>query len=1151
LEFNKLRLTGFKSFADPTELVIQQGLTGIVGPNGCGKSNLLEALRWVMGESSYKSMRASGMEDVIFAGSANRPGRNMAEVVVVLDNAKRTAPSAFNDADIIEISRRIEHEAGSAYRINGKDARARDVQLLFADASTGARSPALVRQGQISEIISAKPAARRRILEEAAGITGLHTRRHEAQLRLNAAETNLTRLEDVTGQLETQLAGLKRQARQANRYKKIAGEIRKAESILLYLRWREAAKAAEEAQIELDDQRRVLGTRTQAASQALRAQTEAADALPELREKETIAASALQRLNVERDSLELEEKRAQQRRDELQTRLDQTNHDLSRERDLIRDTAEILEKLTTEERDLKSSDAGSKDAAQDAQDKLTLVTAALKEHESALDEASQSMAQLKARQTSLERIMNEQMARAERLKAQLSDVDQELISKTQYQQTSDHVQADSKFKQVEADVASAEVTVLDAEQALKEAREKEGEAREDFETKQRGAQQLHTEIRTLSKLLNVNENDLWPPVIDALNVAAGWEVALGAALGEDLNVPLDDAAPIHWDRLAEYSDATQLPGGAVSLSKHVQAPPALQRRLQHIGIVFQAEGKRLQAELKPGQRLVSREGDLWRWDGYTAAADAPTAAARRLAERNRLGELEIQAQAADSLAQAAQQVFETVHAGVQEAQNHEQEQRTIWRQTHDALGTARAEQVQLERALSERAARIAALKEARARLGTDLGEAELNFEAAKLEFETLNGSAPVDSDLEQLRQNVEEHRAAVSQARAAYDGLAREAEMRQTRLAAIDTERSSWQARAQNAQAQISTLQNRVETLNQERENLQRLPDELAEKHKRLLDALGEAEDVRKQAADRLVEAETKLNEFTKTARASEAELAETREAVARIDALLEAAREREEDFAANISETLGLEPEEVPATAEFDASGDLPSSEETEVRLDKWRAERERLGAVNLRAEEETVELTEQLDGLLHERDDLVKAIARLRHGIGSLNREGRERLLAAFDTVNENFQQLFTNLFGGGEAKLELIEADDPLEAGLEIFARPPGKRLQALSLLSGGEQALTALSLIFAVFLTNPSPICVLDEVDAPLDDANVQRFCNLMDEMTKTTDTRYLIITHHALTMSRMNRLFGVTMGERGVSQLVSVDLETAERFREVG
>lgn len=1151
MEFNKLRLTGFKSFADPTELVIQQGLTGIVGPNGCGKSNLLEALRWVMGESSYKNMRATGMEDVIFAGSANRPGRNMAEVVVVLDNAKRTAPAAFNDADILEISRRIEHEAGSAYRINGKDARARDVQLLFADASTGARSPALVRQGQISEIISAKPAARRRILEEAAGITGLHTRRHEAQLRLNAAETNLTRLEDVTGQLETQLAGLKRQARQANRYKKISGEIRKAESILLYLRWAEAAKSAKEAQGELEDQRRILGTRTQAASQALRAQSEAADGLPELREKETIAAAVLQRLNVERDSLELEEKRAQQRRDELQTRLNQTNHDLTRERELIRDTAEILEKLTVEERGLHSSDAGSEDAATEAQDKLAIVTAALKESEAALDEASQSMAQLKARQTSLERTVNEQTARTERLKAQLSDVDQELASKTQDQQSVGDTQANDRFQQAEADVAHADASVLEAEQALIETREKESVARDDFEEKQRAAQQLHTEIRTLSKLLDVNENDLWPPVIDALNVTAGWEVALGAALGEDLNVPLDDAAPVHWDRLADYSEPAQLPGGVVALSEYVQAPPALQRRLQHIGIVSQAEGKSLQADLKPGQRLVSSEGDLWRWDGYTAAADAPTAAARRLAERNRLGELETQAQVANDAAQASQLVFETIHAGVQDAQTHEQEQRILWRKAHDALGTARDQQVQLERALSERAARIAALKEAQTRLGTELGEAENNFQSAKQELETLNISAPVDIDLEQLRQNVEEHRAGASQARAAYDGLARETEMRQTRLAAIESERTSWQTRAQNAQAQISTLQDRVETLDQERENLQRLPDELAEKHKRLLDALGDAEGARKLAADRLAEAETKLNELTKTARAREEELTETREAVARVDALLEAARARETDFAANISETLDLKPEDVPQSAEFDASGDLPSSEDTEARLDKWRAERERLGAVNLRAEEETVELTEQLDSLIHERDDLIKAIARLRQGINSLNHEGRGRLLAAFDKVNENFQQLFTTLFGGGEAKLELIEADDPLEAGLEIFARPPGKRRQPLSLLSGGEQALTAMSLIFAVFLTNPSPICVLDEVDAPLDDANVQRFCNLMDEMTKTTDTRYLVITHHPLTMSRMNRLFGVTMGERGVSQLVSVDLETAEQFRETG
>lgn len=1151
MEFSKLRLSGFKSFADPTELIIEPGLTGVVGPNGCGKSNLLEALRWVMGENSYKSMRGSGMEDVIFAGSSNRPSRNMAEVTVFLGNEARTAPAAFNDADQLEITRRIEHEAGSAYRINGKDVRARDVQLLFADASTGSRSPALVRQGQIGEIISAKPAARRRILEEAAGITGLHTRRHEAQLRLNGAETNLTRLEDVMGQLESQLGSLKRQARQAKRYKKIAGEIRKAEAVLLYLRWIEAAEASADALKQLEDDRRELGGRTQAAAQALRMQNEAAEALPDLRERETIAAAALQRLSVESDRLEMEEKRAQARMNELETRQKQTSGDQSRERENIEETQRFLEKLASEEKELIAADSDTAQSAKAAEEKLKQASTTLQESEKVLDDASQSIAQLKARQAALERSKSEQIQKLEQLTQRLGTTEAELAQAEQENVTAQDETAAQDLGNAEQSVAANEQAVAAAEQAVRQARTGESSAREDFDAKNLKVQQLQTEIRTLTKVLNVRENDLWPPVIDAVTVKAGWEAAFGAALGDDLDVPLDDAAPVHWDRLPDYDTDGTLPDGVTPLSDLVQAPDALKRRLSMIGIVEAGDGKRMQPDLKPGQRLVSRDGDLWRWDGYTAAADAPTAAAQRLAERNRLSELEGQLSGLQSGADQARTVLESASETLQKAQTAETEQRAAWRQAIDVLEQVRADQMTHERKRHENATRLTALKDTHERLTGELKEARAQLETALGELETLAASMPAESDLDELRRIVGEHRVALSQARADHDGRAHERRLRQARLDTISSERQSWAARAEKSQSHIATLEARLEELQTEITKLQALPGTIAEQRKTLLDALGDKEKTRNDAADLLAKAETSLKERTGEARASEAALAETREAVARMEARLEAARERETETIGAISESLNLKPEEVPASAEFDAEGDLPSAEETEVRLDKWRAERERLGAVNLRAEQEAEELTEEFEHLGRERDDLVQAISKLRQGISSLNKEGRIRLLEAFETVNSNFERLFTHLFGGGAARLELIEADDPLEAGLEIMARPPGKRLQSLSLLSGGEQALTAMALIFAVFLTNPSPICVLDEVDAPLDDANVQRFCNLLEEMQRTTDTRYLIITHHALTMSRMSRLFGVTMGERGVSQLVSVDLETAEQYREAG
>ncbi len=1150
MEFKRLRLSGFKSFVEPTELVIENGLTGVVGPNGCGKSNLLEALRWVMGESSYKNMRGSGMDDVIFSGSAGRPGRNMAEVTVVLDNSERTAPAEINNADTLEVSRRIEREAGSAYRINGKDVRARDVQLLFADASTGARSPALVRQGQIGELISAKPQSRRKILEEAAGITGLHTRRHEAELRLKAAETNLTRLDDVVGQIEAQLSNLKRQARQASRYKAISGDIRSAEAIQLHLRWTDAAEAVTAEQTALNEVTSALGEHTRAASEATRAQEEAAGVLPKLRDEEITAAAIVQRLNVERESLEAEESRAKARKDELERRRDQIGQDLDREREAIAETGNILGRLDAEEGELNTASAGDDQLRGEAETSLKAAEAALREQEAATDEASQASASLRAKRASLESAVADQTRRVERLQSQLEAIDRDLAELgVDNEAAAEITRLTAMVEETTGLLADAEAAMEAAESAVGEARTAEQDRRGELDDLEREAQKLSTEVGTLSKLLSVADSELWPPLIDSVTVEPGCETALGAALGDDLDVPTDEAAPIHWQELPPLDDDTPLPDGATPLSDVVNAPAALTRRLRQIGIVDAAKGKALQSALKPGQRLVSKDGDLWRWDGLVAAADAPTAAAQRLAQRNRLSDLEVESKEASAKAQDARDAFNTSREATKAAVAREEELRGAWRQVNRKLGELRDSLSKAERAASEATARHAALNDSRTRVEGDLAETREALETAEKERGELPPGDEIEAKLQGLREQVSECRATYSDARARHDGLAREIAARTDRLAMIRDERAAWAERTKNAEGHIETLEGRSREAVEELEAMADLPAQWEERRGKLFSALSDAEARRQRAADALAEAEAKLAACDAAARAAQNVLSESRENRARIEARLEAARERLDEMTARIDEVLHCKPEQVLGQTGLADDAKLPALEDVERKLEKLRAERERLGGVNLRAEEEAAELTEQLEGLVTERDDLIKAIHRLRQGIASLNKEGRERLLAAFDTVNENFSRLFTHLFGGGKAELQLTESDDPLEAGLEIMARPPGKRTQVMSLLSGGEQALTAMSLIFAVFLTNPSPICVLDEVDAPLDDANVERFCNLLDEMARTTDTRFLVITHHPFTMARMNRLFGVTMAERGVSQLVSVDLATAEQIRE--
>lgn len=1147
MKFERLRLLGFKSFCEPTDFLIQPGLTGVVGPNGCGKSNLVEALRWVMGENSYKNMRASGMDDVIFSGGGSRAARNFAEVGLVLDNSDRLAPAAFNDADTIEVTRRIEREQGSTYRVNGKEVRARDVQLLFADAATGARSPSLVRQGQIGEIISAKPQARRRILEDAAGVAGLHTRRHEAELRLNAASENLTRLEDVLKQVESQGDSLRRQARQAARYREVAAKIRQNEALVALVSYQIAADTLRDAAARLEADIANVQARTLEQAESAKHQAIAAHELPRLRDQEAEAGAAVHRLVAARQSLEADEARAKQRITELARQIEQFMRDLERERALIEDASEAAERLEEERAELIGADGSDGEREAEARARLEEIEAALAETEAALSDSQQQLAGVNARRAAIESALRDENQRVARFEAELTRLDTEFsLIAGQGGGAEEAARLSEAFDMAVEAAGAADEAAQMAEEAHREAREAENVARLPVEQAALKAQRLETEVRTLENLLQSASGGLWAPVVESMTVEKGYETALGAALGDDLDASAETSAPAHWALTPDAGDPP-LPPGVRPLGAMVQAPPALRRRLAQIGVVLRAEGESLRKLLKPGQRLVSKDGDLWRWDGFTQAAEAPTPAARRLAEKNRLADLRAEADRARAEAEALAEEYESAREGARHAGMAESAARDAQRRARVALEEARERHNAAERRLAQIGQRLSALQEAKAQTLANRDEAAQKRDSLAAQLDQLEEPASLAGALESLRARAMVERAQASEARAALTSLHNEASARASRVNAITREIASWAERRDRAQDRLGEMEERLESAREEQERLAESPDVFLDQRRALMNALEEAEAARRDASDARAAGETRLAEADRAARAALDAMSMAREEKARSEAQLEAARQRAADIERAIAHDLETTPAALAGIAGVAEGDELPDIAEVEKRLEALRGDRDRLGAVNLRAEDELAEIDSQRDRMMAERDDLAEAIKKLRAAIAALNKEGRERLLAAFDKVNAHFKELFTILFDGGSAELQLIESDDPLEAGLDILARPPGKKPAAMSLLSGGEQALTAMSLIFAVFLTNPSPICVLDEVDAPLDDYNVERFCGLLEEMRKKTDTRFVTITHNPITMARMDRLFGVTQAERGISQLVSVDLEQAEKF----
>jgi len=1146
MRISRLKLSGFKSFVEPAELHIEPGLTGIVGPNGCGKSNLLEAIRWVMGENSPKSMRGGGMEDVIFAGTAQRPPRNFAEVALLAEVSPNVLAALDRKADPgageIEIVRRIERGAGSAYRANGRDVRAKDVTLIFADAATGAHSPALVSQGRIAAVIAAKPGERRQMLEEAAGIAGLHVRRRDAEQKLRATEANLTRLEQILGDMGARAEALTRQARAAERYRQLSQAIATAEARALFARWREAARAAETARADATAaEAQVTAAQTHAVTcqgaqhEALQALALAQAGWQSAREAASAIAHRIETLTREAETL----RRQIADHDAQGARI---AADCAREDQLTHDAAAALDALEADAETLQAAIGASERQRPDLADALTRADRAVQDAELARARASAAKAEAEAELRVADAALANARSRHDRAGEALARIDAAIAA------LGDAAALAQLAHEAVAERDAAAAATLAAREGLGRLDAARGDliaARDDAQAALAAARAdehaMAREIEALAReqAAHAGSGDT---LIDQVRAQPGYEAALAAALGDEIHAaigPADGDGRFWTGETAAANHDEAAPAGCELLARHVAAPDALAAALARVFVADADNG----APLAPGQSLVTRTGRLRRWDGYVASGSG-AATAERLARANRLDGLRERHPVMVAALVRAEQQLENA-AGALAA--HDAERSAAAR----ALSSAESAEREALRAADQ--AEHAALRdqERREALADDRSRALADHEAAggeRAAAEAARGALPdptaqrdalaaLEAELGALRQDFQARQAALS-------ALDQDQARQRERRAAIRAEIKGWQARASEAAQRLRAMQQRASELETARAALAGQPEALddaiaaatAER-----DAAGPATLAAEQAAKA---AEAALRAAETASQAAGEALAGAREARAGAIARTEHQDERRAELARQSGERFQCPPSLLPERHGFVGDQAFDAAAEA-AEHERLVGARERLGAVNLIAADELATLQAEMTTSRAEHDELVEAIHRLRGSIGSLNREGRQRLLAAFSAVDGHFQRLFARLFNGGRAHLELVDSDDPLEAGLEIMAQPPGKRLAALTLLSGGEQALTAVALIFALFLTNPAPICVLDEVDAPLDDANIERFCDLLDMMVRETETRYLIVTHNAVTMSRMHRLFGVTMIEQGVSRLVSVDLGAAE------
>jgi chromosome segregation protein len=1120
-------------------------VTGIVGPNGCGKSNLVEALRWVMGESSARMLRGDEMDDVIFAGTGGRPPRGFAEVVLQLDNQERAAPPPYTACETIEVSRRIERGRGSVFRVNGREVRARDVQLLFADQASGARSSAIVTQGQVASLIGAKPAERRALLEEAAGIAGLQTRRHETELRLNAAEANLQRAEDTLATLRTQQQRLAEQVRQADHYRTLSERIRKTEAAILWADWKRVVGLVATAQHQAQQVGGQVAEATVAVTGCAAALADAEASLPGLRDALDQAAAERHRLQAERDAVEGEERRLEQERHACRQRGTQLADDLARARQVVNDAETSLQRLRGERERLISAGTGEEERLSAAASELASLDRQIAAAESDFMAVSERTAAAAARRDELARSVSEMTQQQRRL-----DDRSRACAHQHERNASGNTAAEAAAARAETELGAAAETLAQVQRAAAAAEAARAEAHAALAPAEAMAQEANTaharlraEFEALQGLARAEPRG-GNPVLDLITVEPGYETALAAALGEDLLVPADSDAPLHWRALPAAAGDAPLPDRVAPLASHCRGAPVLARRLAHIGLIDdEGAAEHLQPDLKPGQRLVSRAGAVWRWDGLVQRSAHEGAISVRLRQRRRLAELEPLLAAAQAARTAAQTRLATAKCAETTARTADQEARTALRTAERSLERCRVARAEAAARREGSHAQKAVLADHAAALDAERRACAASLTAATAALAALPELAAERARVATLRDELNSLRARQAGCRSVLDGLRREIAGRKRRIEGLLTDIAGWQQRLSAAAQQVASLHERHEACTAEQRRLDAAPAELEARRQHVLDALMRAETIHARAADALAVGEEQRRAADSTLRRAEAAEREAREAHIRAEAATLQADQEHERTTQRIAERLGVAPDELALLA---SSADAPADRQgldpqgLQRRFERLQREREAMGPVNLRANEEAAALAEQLASLEAQRADLEGAIAKLRRAIAEIDGAARERLLAAFAEVSRHFHAVFTRLFGGGRAELALTTPDDPLSAGLEVRACPPGKKLQSLALLSGGEQALTGLALRFAQFLTKPTPLCVLDEVDAALDDANVNRLCLLLSDLA-AHGTRFLMITHHRMTMARSDRLLGLTMPERGVSQLVSVDL----------
>ena len=1142
MKFKSIRISGFKSFLESTEIPIDNGLTGIVGPNGCGKSNIVEAMKWVMGENSARQMRGDGMDDIIFSGTNERPARNFAEVSIKLDNTEKKAPSNFNHFDEIEISRKIEREKGSIYRVNGKQVRSRDIQLIFADNGTGARSSGIVSQGRISQIIDSSPENRRVILEEAANIKGLHSRRHEAELKLNGATDNLSRLLDIEQTYNEQLVELEKQARKASRYRSVGERLRKAESTLFI-------KLLNSSETDLKNFKNELEIATDRVNQAqldvsknTKSKLVAFDKIPELKKIEAEKAAFLQSLNINKIRLEEEKSSANKTLDNIFNQISQIEIDIEREEEIKEDSKKSLLNLEDEEKKLKTESKAF-------EGKIDQAISLVKELKKKSDEADQDLSSINSKIYSIN-------SNKENIEKRITDL-KEKIKKSEFQIPQFNILEEEKsFKENKAKIIKGRklleeknkllLTKKNEYEAIKKILNDLNKAKTEADYK---VNITKAELNSLSSLLG-HDTSSKETLENSIDSFASLEKSIGSILGETLLAPvlsnLDTPKNTpFWRKNLKGIIETKLPDGVKPIIKNIKNNSILDLALLGVGIVDNEEiAFKLQDKLSFGQALTTVEGGLWRWDGFVQPPQVQNSYSERLQNIAKLRSLEKEFPNLENRQKSIQSNIDKNESYINVIEKNILE---LESQIYDLIEANNNLNLLNTKIESKIGSSKILVKEHQNII--DLSNKELNL----LNKELINSSnLPLLLTEElKIRNIADQCRNSLTDAMAAEQQVRNHESYQSRNLLQIKNQKNNWKKREDEAIARLLTLKNRQKSLSEEKQKLMNLPDNFKKREDELNLEINKALQLRNKAADNLVEAETNLNELEKLEKLSEQNMSSLREEMIKIEAKLNLSKSQVKNIEERVWEKLRINTDQLYEIANLDKNDEIDISiDALEKTVHRLINERDSIGAVNLRAEEEMKEMRDKIKTMSDERIDLEQAIDKLKTGIFELNKEGRQRLKESFEEVNKNFKNLFQKLFGGGNAELKLIGNEDPLHAGLEVLASPPGKKMQLLSLLSGGEQALTAISLIFSVFLCNPAPICILDEVDAPLDDSNVGRFCNLLEKIVEETDTYFMVVTHHRLTMAKMNRLFGVTMEQKGISRLVAVNLEQANRIKKI-